>query len=313
MKVLTFLFIALLVSWAWAFKAEIRIAEKSTVRIGDPIRLGSLIQGEVRDPELSARLHDLVIFEALVDESEKTYQSEELALTLRQKLSFQDLQKVAVKIPEQFKIQARRNFLYPNDIKREISEQAQVKCLGCTIEFDDLNMPEIKNKGEVLKTRMELQALKGAGSFLIPLIVETSQGKGTYWITGKLSFYKLAPVTKRLLRANERISSEDFEMKKVDVSFAKDGIPTSESVAGKMAARMLTVGQPIFESDLKKEPAAQRGQSVKILVGNDSFEIATQGTAEESGSVGDLIKVKSADTKKLFTGVLIEKGVVRLQ
>lgn len=313
MKSVFFLIAALFLSWAFASKSEVRIAEKSTVRVGEPIRLGLLIQDQIADQELSDRIYNLVIFEALTEETEKTYESEELALTLRQKLSFQDLQRLSMKIPDQFKIQARRDFLSQTDIMREISKEASRRCLGCTIEFDDLKLPEMKIKGEILQVRLETQPLKGAGSFLLPLIIETSQGKNALWVTGKISFYKSAPVAKRLLRANERITSDDFEMRKVDVSFAKDGIPTADSLAGKMAARILTVGQPIFAGDLKKEPAAVRGQSVKILIGNENYEIATSGTAEEAGSIGDLIKVKSSETKKLLTGVLVDKGVVRLQ
>jgi flagella basal body P-ring formation protein FlgA len=298
---------------AWALKSEIRVAEVSTVRVGDPIRLGALVQEYIADPELNAKVQELVVFEALTDETEKVYESEELALTLRQKLSFQDLQRIAVKIPNQFRIKAKRNFLYQGEIMRKITEQALNACDGCTVEFESLNLPELKVKGEILKTQLETQPLKAAGSFLLPLIVETSQGKNTFWVTGKIAFYKTAPVARRLLRANERINAGDFEMKKVNVSFAKDGIPAAESIQGKMAARMLTVGQAIFEADLKREPAATRGQIVKILVGNESFEVATSGTAEETGNIGDMIKVKSNDTKKLFSGVLIEKGVVRVQ
>lgn len=313
MKFFAFVLILASAISTWALKSEVRIAEKSTVRVGDPIRLGALVQGAISDADLNGKVQDLVVFEALTDETEKIYDSEELAMTLRQKLSFQDLQRISVKIPKQFKIQAKRNFLYQGELMREIAEQAMMKCLGCSVEFDDLKLPELKVKGEILKTQLEVQALKGAGSFLLPLIVETSQGRSTHWVTGKLSFYKMAPVAKRLLRPNERISGSDFEMKKIDISFAKDGIPESDALAGKLAARTLTVGQPIFEGDLKKEPAATRGQIVKILVGNESFEIATSGTAEETGSIGDMIKVKSHDTKKHFSGILVEKGVVRVQ
>lgn len=312
-KAIFFLLTAIFISGAFASRSEVRVAEKSTVRVGDPIRLGVLLKGEIQDSELEAKLQNLVVFDAQTDEGEKKYQSEDLALTLRQKLSFQDLQRISIKIPDQFVIQARRNFLYVGDMRRDIIAQALTRCLGCTIVIEDLNLPELKVKGEILQMRLETQALRGAGGFLLPLVVETSQGKSTLWVNGKLSFFKMAPVAKRLLRPNERISSADFEMRKVDVSFARDGVPTAETIVGKVAAKMLVAGQPIFVGDLKPEAATQRGQVIKVLVGNDSFEIATTGTAEEAGSIGDVIKVKSHDTKKLLSGVLIDKGVVRVE
>ncbi len=313
MKFLFLLVFILFFSWARADRAELRVSEKSTVRVGDPVRLGNLIQGEIGNKELENKIYDLVVFDPLTSEGEHVFQSEELALTLRRKLSFQDLKRLSLKIPETFTLAAKRNYLYAGDIKREIAARASEICSECLIEFEDLNIPELKSREEILQTRLEVQSLKKAGSFLIPLAVSTSQGRHVYWVTGQVSFSKIAPVAKRLLRPGEPISQSDFEMKKVDVSFAKDGFVRSEELAGKVAARTLTVGQPIYSSDLKKELAAQRGQMVKILVGGETFEIVSSGTAEEAGSVGDMIKVKSTETLKMLSGVLVDKGTVRVQ
>jgi flagella basal body P-ring formation protein FlgA len=303
----------LIASQAHADRYEVRVTEKSTVRLGEPVRLGNLISGQIQDAELSNRLYNLVVFEAIGTEEEKTFKNEELALILRDKLSFQDLQRLSVKIPEQIRIQARRNYLAPNDLIHEISEQARRLCTGCTVEFEDLKIPELKLREEVLQTRLETQNLKSAGSFLLPLQVETSQKKMVYWVTGRISLFKEGPVAKHLIRSGDRILESDVEMKKIDVSFAKDGAPTLEEVSGKISTRTISMGQPIFSADLKREPAATRGQLVKILVGSEGFEVASSGTAEEAGGIGDVIKVKSADTQKLLSGVLVDKATVRIQ
>lgn len=298
---------------ALAERFEVRVAEKSTVRVGEPVRLGNLMSGQIQDSELSDRIYNLVVFEAIPNEEEKSFKSEELALILRQKLSFQDLQRLSMKIPELVRIRAQRNHLHSGDLMREISEQARALCTGCTIEFDDLKIPELKIREEVLQTHLETQNLKSAGSFLLPLQVQTSQGKSVYWVTGRISFFKEAPVAKHLIRSGERVLENDVEMKKINVSFAKDGAPSLDELNGKIVVRTISMGQPIFANDLKREPAAQRGQLIKILVGNEGFEVASSGTAEESGGIGDVIKVKSADTQKMLSGVLIDKATVRIQ
>ncbi len=309
------LLIALLISTsqAWAERFEIRVAEKSTVRVGEPVRLGNLISGMIQDAELSNKIYNLVVFEAITSEEEKTFKSDELALILRQKLSFQDLQRLSMKIPDQVKVRAQRNYLHAGDLMREITDQAKLLCTGCTIEFDDLKVPELKLREEVLQTRLEVQNLKAAGSFLLPLQVETSQGKSVYWVTGRVSFYKEAPVAKRLIQAGERLTEADVEVKKINVSFAKDSAPALAELTGKITTHMITMGQPVLAGDLKREPAATRGQVIKILVGNDSFEVSSSGTAEEAGSIGDVIRVKSSDTQKLLSGVLVDRATVRVQ
>lgn len=313
MKALLISFILLAASWAQAERYEVRVAEKSRVRVGEPVRMGNLISGQIQDLALSNRIYNLVVFDAINSEEERSFKSEELALILRQKLSFQDLQRLSVKIPEKVRVQAQRNYLHAGDLMREISEQARAICSGCAIEFDDLKVPELKLREEVLQTRLETQNLKAAGSFLLPLQVETSQGKSVYWVTGRLSFFKEAPVAKHMIRSGDRILESDVEMKKVNVSFAKDGAPTLEELNGKISVRTISMGQPIFSNDLKREPAANRGQLVKIIIGNEGFEVAASGTAEESGGIGDVIKVKSADTQKYLSGVLVDKATVRIQ
>ena len=314
MKSILALTITILLSQtALAERFEVRVAEKSTVRVGEPVRLGNLISGQIQDSDLSDRIYNLVVFESIPNEEEKTFKSEELALILRQKLSFQDLQRLSMKIPEQVRIRAQRNYLQAGDLMREISDQARALCSGCTIEFDDLKIPELKVREEVLQTRLETQNLKGAGGFLLPLQVQTSQGKSVYWVTGRISFFKEAPVAKHMIRSGDRILENDVEMKKVNVSFAKDGAPSLDELNGKIAVRTISMGQPIFASDLKREPAALRGQLIKILVGNEGFEVASSGTAEEAGGIGDVIKVKSSDTQKMLSGVLIDKATVRIQ
>jgi flagella basal body P-ring formation protein FlgA len=310
---LTVISILMAAQLAQAERAEVRVAEKSTVRVGEPVRLGNLISGQIQDTELSNRIYNLVVFDAITSEEEKSFQSEELALILRQKLSFQDLQRLSMKIPEVVRVRAQRNYLHAGDIVREISEQAKRICTDCSMEFDDLKIPELKVREEVLQTRLETQNLKAAGSFLLPLQVETSQGRSVYWVTGKISFFKEAPVAKRLIRSGERLSEADVEMKKINVSFNKDGAPTLQELAGKISLRTITMGQPVFVSDLKKEPAATRGQIIKILIGDENFEVVSAGTAEEGGGIGDVIKVKSSETQKLLSGVLVEKGTVRVQ
>jgi len=313
---LRFLFGALILFGSLAAQAarfELRVQELSTVRTGQPIRLGDLTEASSENRDIWNRLYDTVVLEPMNAEETQKIPSDRLAVILRQKLSFQDLQQISVKIPEVFTIQSKRNYFSIADISREIIAQASNLCSDCQFEMDELRLPLVQGSGEILQTRLETQSLRGAGGFLLPLSVTTSQGKNSYWISGRISFFKMAPVAKRLVTLNDKISDEDFEMRRVSLQYSRDGVPTKKDVVGKLAARTLTAGQTIFSSDVKKEPAAKRGQIVKIILGTDDFEIVSSGVAEESGGIGDLIKVRSVDTQRYLSGILTEKGIVRVQ
>lgn len=303
-------------STVFAAKVGLRVSELSTVRVGDPIRLKVLLTDSVQDPDLAQKISQLVVLDSINTEEVKSFQSEDLALILRRKLSFTDLQKLSIKIPETFRLKAVRNYIYPTDIQEQIKQKAQNFCSQCEIVFDDLKIPEIKNSLDMLGMQLDTTGIRGAGGFLLPLKISTSQGVRNMWVNGKLSFYKMAPVAKRLIQSNERVDANDFEMKKTNISFAKDAVIddlTSLTNKGFMAAKIMNIGDVLYSGDLKKEPAAKRGQAVKLLIGNDTFEVTANGVAEEGGVVGDLIKVRNVDNAKILSGVLVDKGTVRIQ
>jgi flagella basal body P-ring formation protein FlgA len=120
-------------------------------------------------------------------------------------------------------------------------------------------------------------------------------------------------VTTRQLNPGEKITSRDFRMEEVDVTFAKDGVPKSSEVEGQLASRILSVNQPIFKSDYKKELAVTRGQLIRAISGNETFEVTSQAIAEEQGYVGDLIRIKNSESQKMLSGQIVEKGVVKVQ
>jgi flagella basal body P-ring formation protein FlgA len=298
---------------AKADKLEVRISELSTVRVGEPIRLGVISTGLDKDSFLYKKIYDTVLYEPINSEQTQTFTSESLAIILRDKLSMQDLQQVSFSIPESFSLRARRNYIYPQDIKRSIILSAQATCRPCDIVIDDIKIPDVATRNEIMSVDLDTTSLKGAGGFLLPLNMETSQGKSSVWVTGRLTVFKMAPVAKRLIQMNEKLTAADFELKRVNINFTRDGIPTATELTGKIASHPISYGQTIFFADLKNELAAKRGEIVKLLLGDKEFEVSSQGTAEEQGSLGDVIRVKVSDSQKLMSGVLVDKAVVRIQ
>lgn len=294
-------------------KYEVRVADVSTVRVGDPIRLGVIADTEITDADLADRLTNLVVLPAIDSETTKEILSQEIALALREKLSFQDLQRVSVKVPETVKIRAKYNYFYEKDLRSQIAKKAQSFCNACEVVFEDFRINEVPLKEEILSYKLDTSNFRQAGTFVLPLMLETSKGKSSIWVQGKASFYKEAPVAKRMIRSGERLALDDFEIKRVNVSFSKDGTPQSENLVGKLAQRVLSAGQVIYANDIRREPAALRGQLVKVILGDGTFEVSSQATAEEAGVIGDVIKVKTTDSKKLMSGTLVEHGVVKVE
>ena len=223
---------------AEAAKTDLIIPEMTSFRWNDSVRLGSIVEGQFADPEIMNRVYDIIVLPATSKEDIQILTSEQIALSLRQKLSFQDLQRVSLRIPEVVKLKPVRNYIYPQDIKRQIFQTAFQQC-ACDARVDDLKLPTLKNGDEILEIKIDNSGQKGAGSVLVPMLITTSKGRQQYYATASVQFFKEAPVAKRLLQIGERVNKDDIEMKVVNVSFAKDGVPTADDVVNKQVARLV--------------------------------------------------------------------------
>ncbi len=296
-----------------AKKIELRINNLSTVRTNSDITLSDLLADPNKTYLLPEHLLNANIADSINSESEVILFGSDLAKKVRQSLSFQELQSYSFIFPQEIKIKAVRNFLSTSSIQRSIMVESQKYCSSCEIVMDELQIDTQGIKGEILSSRIHTENLRGGGSFVIPMIFETSQGKLQKLITGRLSFYQQGLVAKKYLSSGISLQPEDFETQKVNVTFSKDAVPRIDDIRGKILARSLSVGQPIFLGDLKKEVAASRGQTVKILIQGENFEITAEGVAEQSGAPGDVILVKNLNTQKVISALVLEKGVVSLQ
>lgn len=211
------------------------------------------------------------------------------------------------KVPSQVAVSFSSSAISRQEAERRILNTLRAKCHQCEFQVSVHGTPVPSGK----QWFMDMSGLSTKGGFLVPVKDGTNQQ--TKWISGTIRVSKLTPVTTRMILQGEKLKSEDVRMEMTDVTFAKDSGLQSGEIDGKLAARMLPVGTPLWASDLKQEPAAKRGQIVKALLGDSTFEVSVYVEAQENGFIGDQIKVKNLETKKILSGTIEEKGVVRLQ
>lgn len=213
----------------------------------------------------------------------------------------------AFKIPSEIRIKIRQDGFSKIEIEKSLRNVLASRCNTCTYQIRLNNLPRVTSKNWNIDWDQEIKL----GSFMIPVRVE-NQFSNT-WITGTARAQKLVPVAKKLIRFGERLQAEDLEMMETDVTFVKEETPEMNTIVGMIANRSLTPRMPIILSDLKREPAARKGQVVKALVGDQTFEVSINASAEENGFVGDVIKIKNSETQKVMSAIVIEKGVVKVQ
>ena len=82
------------------------------------------------------------------------------------------------------------------------------------------------------------------------------------------------------------------------------------SVEGLVARKNINPNKPLMSHDFAKPVAITKGKTVKMMYIKDSLSIETTGTALESGSINDYIKVRNNDGNKVINARVMNEGSV---
>lgn len=307
----TILTLAILFSMQVFARPEISIPARVEISQRPLLRLGDIAEVRGGTEELVAVLDSVVLREDSRDLLLSQHlESGEILSAMRRAL---DAQSNLKRLNPQFRVPSRVEVTFApvpvsrEEVLRKIQNVLKARCQDCEYQVSIQSTPRPASRN----WELDFTQLSVKGGFLLPL--RDGDSGQIKWISGTIRVSRLTPVTTRMILQGERVQVDDLRMSLIDVTFAKDGNLRIEDIQGQAVSRSLPIGSPVWASDLKREPAAKRGQIVKALFGDESFEISVNMIAEDSGFVGDLIKVKNLETQKVLSGLVTDKGVVRLQ
>jgi flagella basal body P-ring formation protein FlgA len=220
-----------------------------------------------------------------------------------------------LRVPSRVTVMKKMLRLKREDIENNLKEQFKLLCGSCEFEISGLSIPAIgdripSNSTWAIRTRPELP--KGSFSYSLEVSHEDATRR-LFWVTGTLTVRKSVPVAARALATGERVSAEDFVMRTKDVTFATDVAATTADFGASIVGRQIAAGEIIWKNHLRREMAVKMGDPVRVMVGNEAWQISTDGIAQGAGYVGDAIRVKIPRTQKVVSGLLKEKGLVEVQ
>jgi|GEM_PF-3796512 flagella basal body P-ring formation protein FlgA len=142
---------------------------------------------------------------------------------------------------------------------------------------------------------------------IIPL-----DGGRPVWATATLNIQISALVVSRALARDEQITGAWKEARVSVDNLPHDAITDPGELAGLVARTPLIPGRVIRRSMLLSPQLITRGQTVHVLVSRGSVQITDRAIALQSGRLGDPVRVQSASTQKVLTGVVREDGSVEI-
>jgi flagella basal body P-ring formation protein FlgA len=85
-----------------------------------------------------------------------------------------------------------------------------------------------------------------------------------------------------------------------------------DDLIGKVAVRTIRPNAIITENIVETPQTIQKGSVVRLYIEANNFIIVTKGLAQEAGRIGEVIKIKNLDSKKVLYGKIINPEKVQI-
>lgn len=179
---------------------------------------------------------------------------------------------------------------------------------------ESLRLPNNKSKAglaceDTVMTQVNNFSLKGNQQFEFTFSVNGIENL----ITGTYRRFQAIPVAHQFLPGGKKIEEGDLIFKEVDVTFKSDWILQPEKIIGARTLFSANQGEGFIEKNLKRDPLVEKGQIIQVQYKGLDFDLSLSAQAEQSGGLGQLIKIKNLESLKIISGVVMGKNLVEVQ
>ncbi|MFN2337470.1 MAG: flagellar basal body P-ring formation chaperone FlgA, partial [Gammaproteobacteria bacterium] len=120
-------------------------------------------------------------------------------------------------------------------------------------------------------------------------------------------------VTTRPLARGERLTEEHVQLVERDLASLPRGyFEAAQPVLGQQARRHLAADTVLNPQLIEAPRLVRRGEEVTLVAGSNGFAIRSRGQAMADGSSGEVIRVRSRDSKRIIEGRVLSAGVVKV-
>lgn len=130
-------------------------------------------------------------------------------------------------------------------------------------------------------------------------------------LTATISIDAHVWVADRRIARGELISSSDLRREKRDVTRGRGKLAREVSqLLGMRARRSISEGTPIRRDFVEAPPLVQRGETVRLRMVHGALRIEAKGVAREDGRAGQVIRVRTPESRRELAGTVGRDGVV---
>ena len=132
-------------------------------------------------------------------------------------------------------------------------------------------------------------------------------------VSGRMEDTTEVAVTSRRVLAGEPLDAADLHLIRVRTASLQAEVARDPAqLAGMASRRVLQPGEPIVLSELQHAVVVAKGALVTMALNSPGISLSAQGIADESGGVGDQIRVINPASKAVVLTEVVGPGHVRV-
>lgn len=286
------------------------------------LKLGDLIRSSGLDANTVSELNGLSLGDAPRFGETRKFSDRGLSALLRYHLGLKEkelgndlLDQVQLKIPHEVIVEGAGLVVSEAEIKTEVLSKISDACGSCQVEISQMKIGVLRKYPleASWSIRLDNSNIRGPFSAKIEIVYQLKI-LDRVPITGTVHLYRDVPVAQSQLNIGDRVQESDVKFVRREVTTAQDMTPSMAELQNAKLRRGVRANQIVWRGDLERERLIHRGDQVEVFVSQESWKISLKAIAQDSGMIGDRIRVTSlTDHKKTLNGVVIGKGQVELQ
>jgi flagella basal body P-ring formation protein FlgA len=137
--------------------------------------------------------------------------------------------------------------------------------------------------------------------------------KWTLYVPLSIKIVSPVVVSKHFIPAGNLITENDIQLIEKNTNKIKLGyFKVAKRIVGTVAKRNIARGKIITPSDLKLANLIHKGERVIISALSNSIKVSMKGVAINSGTLGDIIRVKNLSSKRVIEAKIVARGKVEV-
>jgi flagella basal body P-ring formation protein FlgA len=133
-------------------------------------------------------------------------------------------------------------------------------------------------------------------------------------ITGRVYSLVSVPVLSKKLHRGDIIRKHHLEWKKIrKIKVSRQTITDPEQLIGMAAKRLIGSDRPLRLTQIRRPLLVAKGGIVTIRLNYANMSLSAQGRSLDEGSLGDVVRVKNSQSKKMVEARVTGSGRVRVQ